>query len=206
MPNPNLEFATLCLSNALMLTKDAEANQSLPSNKLTKQMVSKLNATILSNLCYTHLHLSEFTSALKYGLELLEQKDAPSSFRYLANMYCTEALVMMDRSQQVYPYTNPSLLKEFKAEAFESAASPGWQCHSFEVAKAIFHYNSSVSLVMQHQLVGSISLTKAGALLAKCNHPEILDHVMKLKVYLDLCCGNADLPRNIALIEDKCLK
>lgn len=115
-------------------------------------------------------------------------------------MYCAEALIMMDRAQQVFPYMNPALLKELNAQDFESHTA-GWQCTSLELTKAIFHYNTAVSLVMNGH-----SNNKAGAMLAKCNHPEILDHVMKLKVYLDLYFGNADLPRNLALIEDKCLK
>lgn len=112
---------------------------------------------------------------------------------------------MMDRAQQVFPYMNPALLKEFNPEDFESHTSLGWQCTSFELTKAIFHYNTAVSLVMMNGQ-SNIGNNKAGAMLAKCNHPEILDHVMKLKVYLDLYFGNADLPRNLALIEDKCLK
>lgn len=118
-------------------------------------------------------------------------------------MHCAEALIMMDRAQQVFPYMNPALLNDFDPQDFESHTSPGWQCTSFELAKAIFHYNSSVSLVMINS-AGTHS--KAGALLAKCNHPDILDRVMKLKVYLDLYFKSADLPRNLALIEDKCLK
>lgn len=110
---------------------------------------------------------------------------------------------MMDRPQQVFPYMNPALLKDYNPQDFESHTSPGWQCTSFELAKAIFNYNSSVSLVMMNSTAAH---SKAGAMLAKCNHPDILDHVMKLKVYLDLYYGSADLPRNLALIEDKCLK
>lgn len=113
-------------------------------------------------------------------------------------MYCAEALIMQDRVPQALPYFVPTL---FNGQEFESYSSPGWQLNSFELTKAIFGYNSAVCLVMMKPHSHT-----AGGVLAKCNHPDIMDHVMKLKVYLDLYFGNADLPRNLALIEDKCLK
>lgn len=88
IPNPNLEFATLCLSNALLLVKNIEATArdmdrvpSLPSNPMRRPMVEQLKATIVSNLSYAYLHLGDFTTALKYGLALLEQKNTTSSFK-----------------------------------------------------------------------------------------------------------------------------
>lgn len=72
-----------------MLVRNIEASTrdmdrgvpSLPSNPMRKVMVGKLKSTILSNLSYSHLQLGDFTVALKYGMELLDQKDASSSFR-----------------------------------------------------------------------------------------------------------------------------
>lgn len=169
------------------------------SHPMKKQMMEKLKSTILSNLSYSHICLGDFSTAFKYGLELLESKEALTPFMFLANMYCAESLLMMDRAQQVFPYMNPSLLKELRPMDFESHSS-GWQGSSLELVTAIFHYNSSVVSLMMN------SLSKAGVMLAKSNHPDIIDKTMKLKVYLDLCCGSPDLPRNLALIEDKCLK
>lgn len=42
---------------------------------MTRMLVEKVRCTILSNLSYSYLHLGEFTLALKYGMELLDQKD-----------------------------------------------------------------------------------------------------------------------------------
>lgn len=100
----------------------------------------------------------------------------------------------------VFPHVNPKLLDDLDHPKDFSQASPGWQCSSLELTKAIFFYNTSVTLVMMRDY------SRGAVLLSKCNHPDIIDHVMKLKVYLDLCMGSTDLPRNLALIEDKCLK
>lgn len=90
IPNPNLEFATLCLSNALLLVKHVEAGlkdrkdkcaSSSPSNPMKRSMVDQLKWTILSNLSYSSLYLGDFSCALKYGMELLEQKELASSFQ-----------------------------------------------------------------------------------------------------------------------------
>lgn len=89
IPNPNLEFATLCLSNALLLVKNLEAGlrspeqtvPATPSNHMHRGMVNQLKWTILSNLSYCSLYLGDFACALKYGMELLEQPDLVPSFK-----------------------------------------------------------------------------------------------------------------------------
>lgn len=107
--------------------------------------------------------------------------------------------MMMDKAQQVLPYLSATQFSDCHRQDCEGHTSPAWQRNgSFELLKATFQYNASLSLMMMN------NLNQAGVLLTKCN-PEILDHIMKLKVYLDLSCGNVDLPRNLALIEDKCL-
>lgn len=57
---------------------------SMPSNPMKRQMMDKLKWTILSNLSYSHIYLGDFTSALKYGMELLEEKEVATSFTYIS--------------------------------------------------------------------------------------------------------------------------
>lgn len=90
IPNPNLEFATLCLSNALTLIRKLEevfkktrvaSVPCLPASVLTKEMLDKLKYTTLVNLSYSLIQLGEFKLALKYGEELLEEPNCPETLK-----------------------------------------------------------------------------------------------------------------------------
>lgn len=116
IPSPNLEFASLCLLNALSLinyystlantekpgTSKADKNESFglfgnwnktqdgiacnPSKPLTKQGIEKLKMTILTACSYVAICLGEYTLALKYGKELILMPNIPDTHKWVYSL------------------------------------------------------------------------------------------------------------------------
>lgn len=80
IPNPNLEFATLCLSNALLIAREMtgnfpEAQAKLPTSPgghIAIEMVCEVKWMALANLSYCGICLGDFSTALKHATEILE--------------------------------------------------------------------------------------------------------------------------------------
>lgn len=120
MPAATLEFAALCLTNALQLLDNAEslatqklkeelgdnANSNIsekilvpapPSLPMKAYEVSQLRCSILANSAYVSLLLDDYTMALQFSESLLAQDHLSAAHKYLAHMYMAEAQVYLDR-------------------------------------------------------------------------------------------------------------
>ncbi|XP_067927945.1 CCR4-NOT transcription complex subunit 10-like [Watersipora subatra] len=120
MPGATLEFAALCLSNALLLLNTAEqqATQKLkeelgdtpagniherilvaapPSLPMKADEVAQLRCSILANSAYISLLLHDYTMALQHSEALLAQDNLSPAHKYLAHMYMAEAQLYLDR-------------------------------------------------------------------------------------------------------------
>lgn len=102
IPNTNLEFASLCLRNALALVEhiendfklnaakpDAsssklhqnnERTQCNPSKALTQNTFQKLKYAVLAAYSYVQISLGEYLLALKYAQELLKMPSLPDPY------------------------------------------------------------------------------------------------------------------------------
>lgn len=127
MPVLSLEFAAICLRNALMLlpedplaaptassgpakpARDASELldgrltnafglvQAAPGNPMKHVEVANLRCSILASSAYVSLCLSDCVLAVDYAERLLKQPRLSGAHRYLGRLYLAEALVMLDR-------------------------------------------------------------------------------------------------------------
>lgn len=101
IPNTNLEFASLCLRNALALVEhiendfklgtgkpdstsklqqNNERTQCNPSKALTHGAFLKLKYAVLAAYSYVQISLGEYLLALKYAQELLKVPNLPDPY------------------------------------------------------------------------------------------------------------------------------
>lgn len=97
IPNTNLEFASLCLRNALALvehiesdfesnpakpnlTSNTERTQCNPSKALSLGAFQKLKFAVLAAYSYVQICLGEYILALKYAQELLIMPNLPDPY------------------------------------------------------------------------------------------------------------------------------
>ena len=81
MPSPSLDFANICLRNALYLlptTRNAPL-PALPCPPLHDEAIQSLKASILANSSYVSLRQGDPVSALHYSEQLLELSNLSSS-------------------------------------------------------------------------------------------------------------------------------
>lgn len=134
IPAATLEFASLCLRNALLLlpemtgdTAAAEQNddkddgklgaetvlvQAPPGNPMRAQEVHNLRCSVLCASSYVALCLNDYTMALQYAETLLKQPKLSAAQSYLAHMYMGEALVALDRIADGIQHLNPDLVTD----------------------------------------------------------------------------------------------
>lgn len=121
------------------------------------------------------------------------------SGRFLAHQYSVECLMNLGQWRHLLRHTNPAIVDDCDALEFTRHTSPGWQVKTEDKARAIINYNHAVALLFRRP-------EGVPAVMAACHHPELMDHIMKLKVYMDHYNRDVNLPRNLAAIEDRCLK
>lgn len=101
IPNTNLEFASLCLRNALALVEHyesdfkaasgadytsskwhqiSEKNQCNPSKAFTPNTFVQLKYAVLAAYSYVQISLSEYLLALKYAQELQKMPNLPDAY------------------------------------------------------------------------------------------------------------------------------
>lgn len=101
IPNTNLEFASLCLRNALALVEHIESDfkanagkldstsklnsnnertQCNPSKALSQEAFFKLKYAVLAAYSYVEISLGEYLLALKHAKELVQMPDLPDPY------------------------------------------------------------------------------------------------------------------------------
>ncbi|XP_033754532.1 CCR4-NOT transcription complex subunit 10-like isoform X2 [Pecten maximus] len=128
IPAPNLEFAALCLKNALLLLRDDPLNAqptptedqdgvktppemvlvpAPPGNPMRALEVANLRCSILAAAAYVSLCLYDYALALQHAENLLRQPRLSGAQRYLGHLYMAEALVAMDKIADAIQHLNP---------------------------------------------------------------------------------------------------
>ena len=81
MPTPSLDFANICLRNALYLlpTTDNTPALAMPCPPLHCEAIQSLKASILANSSYVSLRQGDPVSALRYSRQLLDLPNMPAT-------------------------------------------------------------------------------------------------------------------------------
>lgn len=116
-------------------------------------------------------------------------------FRILGHLYCAESLIMLDRCHEARAYLEPKFIGDLKEDDFIQWASPDWNIGSRSAAQAVLEYNLCVLLVLQ----GENELAKA--LLSRCKHPIVLNHLKMLTIYLEMQTGNLEKCRMMIRVD-----
>lgn len=201
IPNPNLEFAALCLRNAVTLiqnyknkfngnnsvnvnltswTEYEDENFCSPSMPVTKESYDNLIAAIYASYSYVSIRLGDFVVALEYAKMLLELQNLSDAYTMLGHLYCAESLVMLDRLSEARSHLEPKIITNSNYFDFETR---NWQLNSLEAAQAVIKYNLVVTLVLQGEF------DVARALLSTFTHTVIMTKVKILKMYIELATG-----------------
>ncbi|XP_058451693.1 CCR4-NOT transcription complex subunit 10 [Malaya genurostris] len=213
IPSTTLEFASLCLRNAITLidyhtkelAKQAEMSdkpvpwekmyEGVPCNPckpLKPANLEKLRIATLSAYSYVLLCLGEFTLALKYAQQMLTINDLPETYHTLGSLYSAEALVLLNRIPEALVYLDPKRMKDFTGDDFSTRGSPNWNMNSLEAAQSVMHYNLAVTLFS----LGDNE--KAKVYMNACSHAVVLPHLKMLKMYSELVLGNVEKAKLMA--------
>nr|KAG5707465.1 hypothetical protein BaRGS_011969 [Batillaria attramentaria] len=133
MPALSLEFAAMCLRNALLLlpddplgaettvTDDSDGSKPTPepvllpappSSPMRAHEVANLRCSILAASSYVALCLNDHQVALQHAENLLRQPRLSGAQRYIGSMYMAEALVELDRIADAIGHLNPDSLTQ----------------------------------------------------------------------------------------------
>uniref|UniRef100_A0A131XTM8 CCR4-NOT transcription complex subunit 10 n=1 Tax=Ixodes ricinus TaxID=34613 RepID=A0A131XTM8_IXORI len=147
IPVPTLEFATLCLKNALLLLPETAASEtgsatSVAGGDDTAQPgnggatgsaqtpphvldeVAALRNSALALAAYVALCLNDVVIALEHAESLLSQPRISGIHSFLGHLYAAEALLLLDRVPDAVEHLNPELVTDlsygFPGEADDS--------------------------------------------------------------------------------------
>ncbi|KAK3603937.1 hypothetical protein CHS0354_042949 [Potamilus streckersoni] len=131
IPASTMEFASLCLRNALTLLPDESIStefvspddqeknssdchlvQAPPGNPMKPTEVANLRCSVLAASAYVALSLNDYTLALQYSEQLLKQSRSSGAQRYLAHLYMGESLVALDRIADGIQHLNSDLVTD----------------------------------------------------------------------------------------------
>ncbi|XP_067214110.1 CCR4-NOT transcription complex subunit 10 isoform X2 [Linepithema humile] len=146
IPQPTLEFGSLCLKNALfLLPNNNEPNMSvstttnsqilslsLTSNHslgvqhttLTSQVTMlesfNLKISVLAACAYVSLCLGDYVLAFEYAKILLSFKKLPGAYKMLGNLYAAESLIFMDKISEALEHLKLENLQDLNTFMFMS--------------------------------------------------------------------------------------
>ncbi|XP_041963299.1 CCR4-NOT transcription complex subunit 10 isoform X1 [Alosa alosa] len=137
IPVASMEFAAICLRNALLLLPETQLPEAreqppstessaegtdaasgkgqdgekfipaAPSSPLRKQEVENLRCSILACSAYVALALGDNLMALSHSEKLLYQPKLCGSLKFLGHLYAAEALISLDRISDAIAHLNP---------------------------------------------------------------------------------------------------
>ncbi|XP_066592790.1 CCR4-NOT transcription complex subunit 10-B [Prorops nasuta] len=149
IPQPTLEFGSLCLKNALfLLPNDNEINisttpftnpqalsltltsgHSLNNQHVIAQSQStiiealNLKISILAASAYVSLCLGDYVIALEHAKALLSIKKLPGAYKLLGNLYAAESLIFMNKINEAIEYLKPEYIEDLNIFVSESESS-----------------------------------------------------------------------------------
>lgn len=180
IPTLSLEFAALCLMNAVTLLPlldpppefDQFSFQVAPSSPLNYKQYCNLRNSVLLLYTFVCLRLSDPTSALYHCTALLVRPGSPTQ-RALAHLYAAEALIGLDRISEAIDHLNPTVIHDIATKINSGAQDT--------LGVAVW-LNGAVCHAVRGDLI------TARNILLQINSPRALP----LQLYLEMCAGNVD--------------
>ncbi|XP_037954175.1 CCR4-NOT transcription complex subunit 10-like [Teleopsis dalmanni] len=203
LPEPTMEFAILCLRNALTLTKFykssfSEQNEEgggtenqnwkevidnnfcTPSAPISKDALDRMLSAIYTAYSYVSIRLGDYVTALEMARECSKSEKLSDAHKMLVKLYSGQALIMMDKIGEARSYLDPQFVNGLNAFDFETK---DWQVKSLEAAQNVVRYNLAVAFALQGDFDGT------SRLLNTCTHPVVIAKTMALKIYVDIKTG-----------------
>ncbi|KAH0948907.1 hypothetical protein HN011_007678 [Eciton burchellii] len=142
IPQPTLEFGSLCLKNALFLLPNNESNI-LVTNVANTQTMSlslttghsldvhhaalisqamiiesfNLKISVLAASAYISLCLGDYILAFEHAKSLLSLNKLPGAYKMLGSLYAAESLIYMDKISEALVYLKPENLQDLNTFA-----------------------------------------------------------------------------------------
>lgn len=220
-PEPTLEFARLCLRNALTLLPDNVSTTSLtdeqeasgvmpelypagPSSPLRGTEVVSLRVSALACSAYVCLCLSDYSTALRHAETLLvAHPKIPGVYKLLGHLYAGESLISLGKVSEAIAHFDPRLVGDvtLSPPAQEANQSPPLNlpsqgCYPGTTATAmqVMRYNLSVAYTLRGELEKASNLLKEVWNESNGNMPA---QVIMLAMYIQLRMGHVDIMKNI---------
>ncbi|KAM3681394.1 CCR4-NOT transcription complex subunit 10 isoform X2 [Ammospiza nelsoni] len=223
IPVASMEFAAICLRNALLLLPEdqqepkqengSKTNNQLGGNTENSESSEACRCSILACSAYVALALGDNLMALNHADKLLQQPKLSGSLKFLGHLYAAEALISLDRISDAITHLNPENVTDVSLgissndqdqgsdkgenEAMESSGKQTPQCYPSSVTSArtmmLFNLGSAYCLRSEYDKARKC-LHQAASLI----HPkEIPPEAILLAVYLELQNGNTQLALQI---------
>lgn len=220
-PEPTLEFARLCLRNALTILPENVSTTSLtdeqevsgvmpelypagPSSPLRGAEVVSLRVSALACSAYVGLCLSDFSAALRHAeLLLVAHPKIPDVYKLLGHLYAGEALISLGKVTEAIQHLDPRVVGEVslsppaqEASNTLPASSPsqGWLNTTATTAMQVMRYNLSVAYALRGEWEKANNLLKEVWTESNGNMPA---QVIMLAMYINLQMGHVDIMKNI---------
>lgn len=196
IPVASLEFATLCLRNALLLLSNPTVDCS-PSNPISETQIANLRASVLTNSAYVSLCLGDPIVALNNCKNLLSIPNCSGINKLLGHLYIAESFILLDRIPEALEHLKPDYCNYMLPNDQEQkTAKRSWKPDNSDSARAVFQYNLAVVLALKGDLQKAADLLKQ-VWLTKGPQCEIPVQMISLALYIELSLGHADVARNI---------
>ncbi|CAH2241533.1 CCR4-NOT transcription complex subunit 10 [Pararge aegeria] len=181
IPSLSLEFAALCLKNAISLLPDQETSgsssagfiQAPPGPPINWKQRCDLKNSILVLQSYIFLQLQDPLSALMSANELLTQSDATNGQKAWAHIYAAEALINLDKTNDAADHLHPPMIHDLVSDA---------PSHIRDMVAISVWAKAAVCQILRGDLL------TARKILLQINSPQVLP----LQMYLEICTGNID--------------
>lgn len=181
IPSLSLEFAALCLRNAISLLPDEESLsdvssiliQAPPGPPINWKQRCDLKNSILTLQSYIFLQLQDPLSALMSSNELLNQPDATNSQKAWAHIYAAEALINLDKITEAVDHLHPPMIHDLVS------ALPNQMRDMIAVS---VWAKAAVCHILRGDLI------TARKILLQINSSRVLP----LQIYLEICTGNIE--------------
>uniref|UniRef100_A0A8D3CUT3 CCR4-NOT transcription complex subunit 10 n=1 Tax=Scophthalmus maximus TaxID=52904 RepID=A0A8D3CUT3_SCOMX len=223
IPVASMEFAAICLRNALLLLPEHQQPDAKTENgsKSFSQSASTESGSENSDACrcsilacsaYVALALGDNLMALNHAEKLLHQTKVSGSLKFLGHLYAAEALISLDRISDAIAHLNPENVSDVSMGVLSSEQDQGSEkgdepvessgkqtplCYPSSVTSArammLFNLGSAYCLRSEYDKARKC-LHQAASMV---NTKEIPPEAILLGVYLELQNGNTQLALQI---------